>query len=112
MRSALSSLLVLSLAVSVGLAAFPHAARAASPSITVTPHRFGSGQTVVVSGSGFAADELVSVWFDANGNVLQDNNEPSDVVQADGAGAFAGATFVVKASAGSYFVRAGTPAVA
>jgi hypothetical protein len=112
LRSALSFLLVLSLAVSVGLAAFPHAARAASPSITVTPYRFGSGQTVDVSGTGFAADAVVNVWFDGNGNLLQDNNEPSDLVQADASGAFAGATFVVKASAGSYFVRAGTPAVA
>lgn len=112
LRSAFAFLLVVSLAVSANLAVFPQAARAASPSISVTPLKFGSGQTVVVTGTGFASGEMVSVWFDGNGNVLQDPNEPAVVVQADPSGAFTGATFVVKASKGTYFIRAGTPAVA
>ena len=82
----------------------------ATPVITATPSSFGSGQTVTVAGTGFAADQVVNVWFDGNGNTVQDSSEPSDSRTATAAGVFSGASFVAKGYEGSYFVRAGTPA--
>ena len=84
----------------------------AAPAITATPNSFGSGQTVVVDGTGFAAGQDVNVWFDGNNDVLQGTDEPSAVAHADSSGAFSGVSLVVRASEGGYFIRAGSPAVA
>lgn len=78
--------------------------------INVTPASFGSGQIVMVTGTGFAPGATINVWFDGNNNAVQDASEPSDVATADASGAFFGASVVVKGAQGDYFVRAGTPA--
>jgi hypothetical protein len=105
-------LLLLTVALYAIAGAPVHAAAAAtgSPSITADPQTFGSGQIVSVKGQGFAPGQTVHIWYDGNGNVVQDPDEPSTVSTADAAGFFSGAQFTLHGPPQEAFIRAGTPA--
>ena len=63
-------------------------------SLTVDKMSFGSGQTITVSGTGFAPGVAVRVWFDSNGDSVLNPGESSNIAGVNGRGAFSGATLL------------------
>ena len=109
-RALVVALLFALIGSTVGLGAGVRIAAAATPVITVTPSKMGSGQVVVVDGSGFDPGTTVNIWFDFNGNSVADSGERSTSAVTNGSGAFSSATITVLSSPGKYFVRAEGPA--
>jgi hypothetical protein len=80
---------------------------ALAQSLTVDHKRFGSGQTVTVSGTGFPPGASVTVWFDSDGNGVLNGGETPVMAGVDARGAFSGAKVLAVASPGDYALRAG-----
>ena len=73
--------------------------------LSVSPFRFGSGQTTTVTGFGFPPGTNVNVWTDLNGNSVVDPGEDRISVAAPG-GAFS-TPYLVRSAPGALFIRAG-----
>lgn len=106
-------LVVVVFAALAGMFGTAHAA-SATPSLTVSPDTFPSGQHVTITGTGFTPNTDVTVWFDSNGDGASGlvepfgAHEPSDLVHTDSSGAFSDPMTVIS-NPGAHTVRAGTP---
>jgi len=100
---------------------FPRIASAATPpSLAVNPTTVLSGDSVIVSGTGFPPKTRLMIWLDTNGNGLLDPNKPFlklPIIITDASGAVAITPWVLTdVPAGRFSVYAGScpdaPAVA
>jgi hypothetical protein len=80
------------------------------PSVSVDRTEFGSGTTVTVTGANFDPSTAVTVWFDTNGNSIQNSGEPSASATTSTGGSFS-VKVLVKSAPGDYRMLASAPAV-
>ena len=82
---------------------------AANQSITVSPPSGPGGETVTVTGSGFAGSTAGQVFFDRNGNGVYDSGEPSRTLTTNADGTFTTTLGVPAALAHGYSICADFP---